>query len=157
MKKKILSVALMCSMAIASNAQIYGYDSWTQLPTRNIYDEGLMNMHLRVMSETAARRQEIEAKKYEAYQLYGEMAVDAFSEKEWGRTIQYVDKALDTGYYCGDLYYMRGYAYEQCGYVANAKADYKRAKKLGSTEAVYALERISKKENQNTDNRYFSK
>ena len=157
MKKKTFAIALFCSMTLTSFAQIYGYDSWAELPTTSVYDQGLMNMHLRALSQMAARREEIEARKSEIYQYYGEMALDALQDKEWGNVIRYVDKALETGHYCGELYYMRGYANEQLGYTKDAKADYKKGKKCGSSDCADALNRLNQKEKNHSGNVYFSK
>ena len=145
MKKKLLAVALMCSICLSGNAQIYGYDSWTQLPTRDIYDQGLMNMHLRALSETAARRQELEARKQELFYFYCEMAQDAYDEDKWWDAINYVNKALEMGYYSGSLYYIRGYSYEKLGYLKEAKSDYKKGKKYNNTAAAMALDRLNNK------------
>jgi len=46
---------------------------------------------------------------------------------------------LATYYYCGGLYYMRGYAYEQLGNRRAAKKDYKLAIKNNCPEAAQAL------------------
>ena len=83
MKQRLLTIALMCAMIHTSRAQIYGYDSWAELPTMSVYDQGMMNMHLRALSQMAARQEAIEAKKSELYQFYCEMALDALQDKEW--------------------------------------------------------------------------
>lgn len=54
MKKKVITFALMCCMAMSSEAQIYAGDSWTQLLTMDLYDTNVMNMHLRALAETSA-------------------------------------------------------------------------------------------------------
>lgn len=45
MRKMILTMSLLCSMAMGANAQIYAYDTWMRMPTRDIYDDGIMNMY----------------------------------------------------------------------------------------------------------------
>ena len=157
MKQRLLTIALMCAMFHTSRAQIYGYDSWAELPTMSVYDQGMMNMHLRALSQMAARQEAIEAKKSELYQFYCEMALDALQDKEWRNAIRYVDKALETGHYCGELYYMRGYANEQLGYIKDAKTDYKHGKKCGSSESVDALNRLERSERNSSNRVYFSK
>ena len=51
MRKKILTMSLLCSMAMGANAQVYAYDTWMQMPTRDIYDDGAMNMYVRALAE----------------------------------------------------------------------------------------------------------
>lgn len=59
-------------------------------------------------------------------------------------TIYYVDKALDTGYYNSDIYYLKGCAYEGLGNLRKAKSQYRKAKRKGSNLAKWALERLKK-------------
>ena len=59
MKKKILTITIMCTMAMSSKAQIYGYDTAVQMPTMDLYDTGMMNMYARALAETAARRKAV--------------------------------------------------------------------------------------------------
>ena len=39
-----MTMALMCLMAASGNAQVYGGDTWVQLPTRDLYDSQTMSM-----------------------------------------------------------------------------------------------------------------
>lgn len=58
MKKKVMTMALTCTMAVGANAQIYAYDRGMQMPTRDLYDKDLMAMCIKTAAETAAIRQE---------------------------------------------------------------------------------------------------
>ena len=138
MKKVIMTVALMCTMALNCKAQVYGYDEALRLPTVDLYDDALMGMELRAARETAARRKQ-------AFEHYGDQAYDAYLNKRWADVINNVNSALTTGFYNGKLYFFRGFAYESLGYYSNAKKDYKLAKKNGVFEANAALERIKHK------------
>lgn len=44
MKKKVMTLALMCCLAMSSEAQINAGDSLVQLPTTDLYDTNVMNM-----------------------------------------------------------------------------------------------------------------
>jgi len=132
MKKKVIIVAVMCALALNSNAQYYGGEEAVRFPVADLYDQGTMNMYLRALAETAAIRKE-------NYFRYSDMAIDAFKNGQWNYVIHYVNEALNTKYYCGDLYYMRGYAYEQLGKLRAAKKDYKKGMKNNSQEAALAL------------------
>lgn len=132
MKKKVIMLALMCLVVVSGKAQIYGYDQALRLPTADLYDDAMTNMYLRALAETAAIRKE-------NYFRYSDMAIDAYKNKQWNNVIYYVNEALNTKYYCGGLYYMRGYAYEQLGKLRAAKKDYKTAIKNDSQEAAQAL------------------
>ena len=135
MKKKVMTLALMCSLAMSSEAQIYAGDSWTQLPTTDMYDTNVMNMHLRALAETAALRKE-------NYFRYSDMAIEAYRNGQWNNVVYYVNEALNTRYYSGQLYYLRGYAYEQLGNLRAAKKDYKKGVKYNCPEAAQALEAL---------------
>ena len=135
MKKKVLVIAMTCSLAMNARAQVYAGDSWMQMPTADLYDAGTMNMYLRALAETEARRKE-------NYQRYSDMALEACRNRQWNTVIYYVNMALETKYYSGQLYYIRGYAYEQNGNLRAAKKDYKKGKKYGSIEAARALEAL---------------
>lgn len=132
MKKKVMTLALMCCLTMSSKAQFYGGEEAVRFPVADLYDTGAMNMYLRALAETAAIRKE-------NYHRYSDMAVEAYRNQNWNNVIYYVNEALNTKYYCGGLYYMRGYAYEQLGKLRAAKKDYKTAIKNDSQEAAQAL------------------
>lgn len=71
----------------------------------DIYDDGMMNMYLRAVAETAARRKTL-------FEQLSDRAVEAFNKKQWSLVICYVNDAFETQYYNGELYYLRGYAFE---------------------------------------------
>ena len=96
MRKKILTMSLLCSMAMGANAQIYAYDTWLQMPTKDIYDDGMMNMYARALAETAARRKA-------NFEQYSNLADEAFNKKQWNYVIYYVNEALETQYYNGEV------------------------------------------------------
>lgn len=135
MKKKELSVALMCFVTMGATAQIYGYDSYVQLPTRNLYDNSLSDMYIRALAETAARRKE-------TFYRNSDLVSEAFNKKSWNYVIYYVNEALKTQYESGNLYYLRGYAFEQLGNLRAAKKDYKAGRRLNSVQAIQALESL---------------
>ena len=87
------------------NAQVYSEDTWGVLPTADLYDQGLMNTHLQLMAKTAARRKE-------TFNRYFDSAVEALKNQQWNSVVYYVNAALATEYYNGEIYYIRGYAYE---------------------------------------------
>ena len=132
MKKKIMILALLGSMVMESKAQVYAGDSWAQFPTMDLYDTGVMNMHMRALAETAALRKQ-------NYYRYSDMALEALNNKQWNYVIYYVNEALNTRYYSGTLYYIRGYANEQLNNLRAAKKDYKTAIKHNCSEASQAL------------------
>ena len=141
MKKKILMMAVMCLMAASSHAQVYGGDTWVQFPTRDLYDSQTMSMALQ-HAEMAAR---VRARKEAMWEQYSDQAYENYNNRQWNRVISYVDLALETGFYNSDVYYMRGYAYEQLGYFKQAKKDYRKAKKYGSYRAELALDELKEK------------
>lgn len=139
MKKKLMAVMLTCALTTTANAQVYAGDSWLQMPTADLYDTGMMNMYARALAETAARRQA-------NFERYVDMAIDAAGKEQWNYVIYYVNNALETKYYNGEIYFLRGYAYEQMGNLRSAKKDYKKGKKYNSPEAARALEALKEKE-----------
>lgn len=136
--KKMMILALMCLMTISGKAQVFSYDQAGILPSVDLYDDEMMEMALRAARETAPRRQR-------AFEYYGDQAYEAYCNKKWVDVINNVNRALNTGFYNGKLYYFRAFAYESLGYYKNAKKDYKVAKKNGISEANAALERIKQK------------
>lgn len=145
MRKIILTMGLFCSMAMGVNAQVYSNDTWMQLPTRDIYDDGTMNMYVRALAETAARREA-------NFKKYSNLATEAFNKKQWNNVIYYVNEALETQYYNGELFYLRGYAYEMLGDERQAKKDYRKGKKNGSYRAELAMEQLKEKQKQRRKN-----
>lgn len=141
MKKKVLSVALFLAMSMNLNAQIYGDESPVVFPSQNLYDMGMMNMYIRSYAETAARRKEM-------FYRYTDLAEEACRNKQWNYVVYYVNEALETEYYNGYLFFLRGYAYEQIGNLKAAKKDYKRAVKNGYTTAARALEMLNARSKQ---------
>ena len=135
MKKKIFIMTLVCSAAMNLNAQIYAGDTSLPMPTIDLYDTGMMNMYLRAMAETAAQRKE-------NYYRYSDMALEAYKNKQWNNVVYYVNEALNTKYYSGELYYLRGYAFEQLGNLRAAKKDYKTGMKHNCPQAAQALEAL---------------
>lgn len=57
MKKRLILMVLFCILFIKGHAQVYGYERNMQMPTRDLYDDGMMNMLLRAKAETAAKRE----------------------------------------------------------------------------------------------------
>ena len=137
MKKKVMIGAMMCLMTLNAQAQ-YQYDRALPLPTVDLYDTGMMNMYLRALAETAPRRQQ-------RYEEFADLAFEAFKDKQWNSVINYVNQALSTGFYCGDLFYIRGNAFERLGDIKAAKKDYKTGKKYNCREAAIALETLKAK------------
>ena len=134
-------MAVMCLMAASSNAQVYGGDTWVQLPTRDLYDSQTMNMALQ-HAEIAAR---VRARKEAMWEQYSDLAYENYNDRQWNRVISSVNLALETGFYNSDMYYMRGYAYEQLGYYKLAKKDYRKAKKYGNYQAESALDALKER------------
>lgn len=139
--KKMIIMAVMCLMAASSFAQVYAGDTWVQYPTRDIYDSQTMSMALQHV-EMAAR---IRARKEALWEQYSDLAYENYNNRQWNGVISSVNSALDTGFYNSDMYYMRGYAYEQLGYFKQAKKDYRKAKKYGNYKAAWALEALKER------------
>ena len=139
MKKKIFAVALTCLISTNVEAQVYAYDSWGQMPTKDIYDDAMMNMYLRAVAETAARRKAL-------FEQFSDRAAEAFNKKQWSLVICYVNDAFETQYYNGELYYLRGYAYEMLGDERQAKKDYRKGKRNNSYQAALALDQLKEKQ-----------
>ena len=135
MKKKNFVIALACLITMNVDAQIYPYDTTVPSQPTELYDPNIMNMYIRSMAETAAYRKE-------KYYRYKNLAIEACKEKRWNYAIYYVNEALDTRYYSAQLYYIRGYAYEQLGNIRSAKRNYKIAQKYNFPEAAQALESL---------------
>ena len=138
MKKNVMTLAIMSCLAMNSQAQIYGGDSFIRMPTASLYNTEIMDMHLRALAETAAMRKE-------NYYRYSDLAAEAYNNEQWNHVIYYVNMALSTNYYSGQLYYLRGYANEQLGKIRAAKKDYKTGKKYGCQEAEQALESLKER------------
>ena len=85
------------------------------------------------------------ARRQQNYEQFSNLAFNAFNSRQWSNVISYVGAALNTGYYCGSLYYVRGYAYEQLGNLKAAKKDYKVGKKYNCVEAAQALDALKAK------------
>ena len=141
MKKKFFAVALTCLISTSVEAQVYAYDSWGQMPTKDIYDDGMMNMYLRAVAETAARRKAL-------FEQFSDRAAEAFNKKQWSLVICYVNDAFETQYYNGHLYYLRGYAFEMLGDERQAKKDYRKGKRNNSYQAALALDQLKEKQRQ---------
>ncbi len=139
MKRGIILLVLMCTMALTGRAQVYAYDQYVKLPTRDIYDTDLMEMEMALLQKTMEQRKEL-------FYMYANAAIEAFGADDWSYAIYYTDKALETHYYNCDLYYVRGYSNERLGNVRQAKKDYKKGVELGSKLAEKALEELKKRE-----------
>ena len=139
MKKQVLTMVFVISMAMVAKAQIGPYDTAVEMPTMDIYDTDVMNAYLGALAATAERRSQ-------QFQYYANQAIDAYCENRWYDAIRNVNNALSTQYSDGVLYYIRGYAYEQLGNWKEAKKDYKTGKKYGDEYSIEALENLQKKE-----------
>ena len=135
MRKKNLVIALACLITMNVDAQIYPYDTTVPSQPTELYDPNIMNMYIRSMAEPAAYRKE-------KYYRYRDLAIEACKDKQWNYAIYYVNEALDTRYYSGQLYFIRGYAYEKLGNIRSANRNYKAAIKYNFPEAAQALEAL---------------
>ena len=129
MKKRAQSLAVALTMSLACWGQ---YAEPVQFPVADLYDTGVMNAYARALVETEAIRKN-------NFQQYVNWAFEAWDNKKWPLVVRYIDGALGTGYWNADLYYMRGWAYENLGDLKAAKKDYKKGKKKGSSAAANAL------------------
>ena len=132
MKKSIILMTLSCILSVNSYAQVYANDHYIEMPTMDLYNPTLMRMAVQAARETAAQRRAY-------FERNHNDAIEAYRNKNWNLAIHYVNQALSTHFQNGQLYYIRGYANEQLGYLRDAKKDYKRGRKLGSQEAANAL------------------
>lgn len=142
MKKAFFLMALFNLLSIEGYAQVYGYERNLQMPTRDLYDQGMMNMYLRAMAETTGKRKAF-------FNHYSSLALEAYHNHQWPQVINCVNKALNTYYESGQVYFLRGYANEQLGYLRDAKRDYKRGIKHGSYEAANALSTLKERRGKN--------
>lgn len=138
MKKKLTIITLLVMAAFKCNAQIYGGDTALEYPTMPLYDNEIMMMAIKAQAETAA-------KLYEAYNYYCKMADAAMYNNDWNSVITNVNYAFDTGYYCAELYLIRGIAYESLGYLKYARKDYRKAKKEGCSNAQSYLSKVNER------------
>ena len=76
MKKKVMTVALLCAIEMSCKAQVYAYDSYARLPSVDLYDTNVMNMSLRSAAPMAEMRRQY-------YMYYGERAVDDYNNDRW--------------------------------------------------------------------------
>jgi tetratricopeptide (TPR) repeat protein len=134
-KKCVLMMAMACMASAKSWAQ---YDGPVIFPTTELYDSGAMNAYVRALAETASRRKE-------NYEFFADKAFEAFHDRQWWDVVSYVGHALDTKYYDGELYYIRGYAYEELGMLNAAKKDYRKGVRYGSRYAAEALAELKEK------------
>ena len=107
----------------------------------DIYDDAMMNMYLRAVAETGARRKAL-------FEQFSDRAAEAFNKKQWSLVICYVNDAFETQYYNGELYYLRGYAFEMLGDERQAKKDYRKGKRNNSYQAALALDQLKEKQRQ---------
>lgn len=120
----------ICSLSMRAQA--------VQTPTIDLYDTNMMNMYAWSYAQTYhARKQN--------YEYYVGKAFDAAKNEQWPYVITLVSNALNTGFWNADLYWLRGIAYENCGYLKDAKKDYKRSKRKGSSYAASSLARLKEK------------
>jgi hypothetical protein len=113
MKKGMMILALMSSMALSNHAQD------TMFPQADLYDTEMMNTFINAYRETAGIR-------IQNYNYYFDLSVEAYNNRQWYDAIKYVNEALSTGYYCGMLYFIRGFAYEKTNYEETAGVERKR-------------------------------
>ena len=97
-----------------------------------------MNAYANALRETAASR-------LQDYHFFTDGAMEAMAQEKWDLAIKCIDMALGTGYYNGDLYWMRGLSNEKLGDYKTAKEDYKTGKRLGSEYAGQALEALKER------------
>ena len=142
MRRGIVLLMMMCALCLKGQAQIYEYDEAIKLPTADLYDMSMVTAYANALRETTGIRMQ-------AYRMYSDYAVAAIKEGLWNDAIFYVNKALDTGFYCGDLYWIRGWAYDALGDYRAAKRDYKKGKKLGSEGAAMALDKLKERRKRN--------
>ena len=132
MKKGLFTMALWCSIALGCYAQD------TLFPQADLYDTGMMNTYINAYRETAGIRMQ-------NYNYYSDLSVEAYNDGQWYDVIKYVNEALSTGYYCGMLYFIRGFAYESLGNLKAAKNDYKTSIKNNYRDAEIALRALKEK------------
>lgn len=134
--KRLVSMVAAWTIAMSCWGQ---YVDPIQFPTADLYDSGVMNSYARALTGTASIR-------HRNYEQYVEWTLEAWDNEEWSKMVRYVNCALSTGYWVPDLYYLRGLAYEKMGYMKEAKKDFKKGKREGSTHAAEALDALLQRE-----------
>ncbi len=130
-----LKTYLITMMICAGATYVQAQD--TPLPTADLYDSGMMNMAIQSRAQTySIRRQQ--------YDQCWDMALTAMENGDLRSVITHVTNALSTGFWSGNIYYLRGFAYEKLGEYSLAKKDYKSAKRNGCELADEALERLKR-------------
>lgn len=137
MKKKVIVLALMCLVMTKGSAQTYGYDGYVDLPTADLYDSGVMGMSLGAYRDMAARRDRL-------FKYYGELTINAFNNHQWYDVISNANHLISIAP-IGQVYYMRGAAFEALGYYKEALSDYKSGKKDGYEQAAAAYDALKAK------------
>lgn len=140
--KKMIIMVLLCLITTACKSQIYGGDTRLKMPTTDLYDSQVMGMSIAAQAQMAAKVAAYRKARFEQCQ---DKALNAFQNRQWVSVINNVNLALETTYYNGEIYYMRGYAYEQLGYFKEAKKDYQKGGKYGFAQACIALESLKTK------------
>jgi hypothetical protein len=110
-----------------------------------ITEEQLRTLLLKFRSGSAERLLEIISilkSPYTIYKHFSNLAIDAYNNGRWGDVIENVNMAETAGRIHGELYFIRGYAYEQLGYIKKAKKNYECGIIKGSIEAENALDSL---------------
>lgn len=122
----------LAALALGASATTAARAQFVQFPTCDIFDTDMMRMALNTAREMSIRRER-------DYNYNYDMALKACANQQWMQAIAYCNRAMrykDAG---GDLYFIRGYAYEQMGDYTAAKNDYWKGKDLGSSSAASML------------------
>lgn len=139
--KKIFIILLLSIQSFVLKAQIYGSDQSIQLPTMSYPSISEVNE----MANYALVKARLEHLREENFKEYTKLAYDAYNKGKYNYCLYYSEQALSTNYYSADIYYLRGISFEKLGNYKDAKKEYKRAIRKGSTRAVSALKELKEK------------
>lgn len=131
----------MAIFPVEMKAQIYGQDEAVQYPVMNYPSIGETSE----MAYYAQMRARLEYLREENFREYSRLANISFNRGDYSGCLYYSEKALKTTYYTADLYYIRGVSYEKLQLYKEAKKEYRRAKRKGSTYAISALRDLKEK------------
>ena len=145
MKQKVK--LFLASLALGMSATTTMHAQYLELPVGDIFDTNMMSMALNTAREISIRRAQ-------EYNYNYDMALKASANQQWTQAIGYCNRAMRYNNAEGDLYFIRGYAFEQMGDYVAAKNDYWKGKDLGSSSAASMLssfnERIRERNRNNS-------
>lgn len=143
--KRNIYILFLCILAFNTQSQIVNNSRFRPFSYEEMV-RALPPVTPEMIERAAIARAQDRAEREAKFEKWQSAAVEAYNKGDYYGCLTYINYALETNFYNGYIYYVRGLAFEDLHDYKNAKKQYKKAKDEGYYQAEELLKGIKERE-----------